>query len=76
MNANCASYLKVSLGLGLKNPTREDSALKSATPADFLLIVFLISSGVIPFFFVRRRYLTPLSPSGLSISQIFLKTPL
>jgi Ca2+-binding RTX toxin-like protein len=32
MNANCASYPKVSLGLGFKNPTREDSYLKSATP--------------------------------------------
>jgi hypothetical protein len=27
-----ASYPKVSLGLGFKNPTREDSDLKSATP--------------------------------------------
>jgi predicted nucleic acid-binding protein len=32
MNANCASYPKVSWGLGFKNPTREDSYLKSATP--------------------------------------------
>ena len=32
MNANCASYPKVSLGLGFKNPTRDDSYLKSATP--------------------------------------------
>jgi hypothetical protein len=32
MNANCASHLKVSLGLGFKNPTKEDSSLKSATP--------------------------------------------
>jgi hypothetical protein len=32
MNANCASYPKVSLGRGFKNPTREDSYLKSATP--------------------------------------------
>jgi hypothetical protein len=32
MNANCASYPKVSLGLGFKNPTKEDSYLKSATP--------------------------------------------
>ncbi len=32
MNANCASYPKVSLGLGFKNPTREDSYLKSARP--------------------------------------------
>ncbi len=32
MNANCALYPKVSLGLGFKNPTREDSYLKSATP--------------------------------------------
>jgi hypothetical protein len=31
MNANCASYPKVILGLGFKNPTREDSYLKSAT---------------------------------------------
>ncbi|OPF19350.1 hypothetical protein B1L04_08390 [Microcystis aeruginosa KW] len=32
MNANCASYPKVSLGLGFKNPTKEDPYLKSATP--------------------------------------------
>jgi hypothetical protein len=32
MNANCASHLKVSLDLGFKNPTKEDSYLKSATP--------------------------------------------
>ncbi|TRU81205.1 MAG: hypothetical protein EWV76_21595 [Microcystis novacekii Mn_MB_F_20050700_S1] len=36
MNANCASYPKVSLGLGFKNPTREDSYLKSATPLRIL----------------------------------------
>ncbi|MDJ0545742.1 MAG: hypothetical protein PX637_15640, partial [Microcystis sp. M53601_WE4] len=33
MNANCASYPGVGLGLGFKNPTREDSYLKSATPS-------------------------------------------
>jgi hypothetical protein len=33
MNANCASYPKFSLGLGFKNPTREDSYLKLATPS-------------------------------------------
>ncbi|TRU35674.1 MAG: hypothetical protein EWV50_16515 [Microcystis aeruginosa Ma_MB_F_20061100_S20] len=32
MNANCASYPKVSLALGFKNPTQEDSYHKSATP--------------------------------------------
>jgi hypothetical protein len=32
MNANCASDAKVSLGLGFKNPRKEDSYLKSATP--------------------------------------------
>ncbi|TRU55783.1 MAG: hypothetical protein EWV48_21425 [Microcystis aeruginosa Ma_QC_C_20070823_S13] len=32
MNADCASYPKVSLSLGFKNPTKEDSYLKSATP--------------------------------------------
>ncbi|AKV70857.1 hypothetical protein VL20_6087 [Microcystis panniformis FACHB-1757] len=32
MNANCASYPKVSLALGFKNPTQEDSYCKSATP--------------------------------------------
>jgi hypothetical protein len=32
MNANCASHPKVSLGLGFKNTTKEDSYLKSATP--------------------------------------------
>jgi hypothetical protein len=31
-NGNCASYPKVSLSLGFKNPTKEDSYLKSATP--------------------------------------------
>ena len=31
-NADCASYPKVSLSLGFKNPTKEDSYLKSATP--------------------------------------------
>jgi hypothetical protein len=29
MNANCASHPKVSLGLGFKNSTKEDSYLKS-----------------------------------------------
>ena len=29
----CASYPKVSLGLGFKNPTKEDSYLKLATPS-------------------------------------------
>jgi hypothetical protein len=33
MSANCASHPKVSLGLGFKNPTKEDSYLKSATPS-------------------------------------------
>ena len=32
MNANCASYPKVTLAPGFKNPTQEDSYLKSATP--------------------------------------------
>jgi hypothetical protein len=32
MNANGASYPKVSLSLGFKNPRKEDSSLKSATP--------------------------------------------
>jgi hypothetical protein len=33
MNANCAgSRAKVSLGLGFKNPRKENSYLKSATP--------------------------------------------
>jgi hypothetical protein len=33
MNGNCAgSRAKVSLGLGFKNPSKEDSDLKSATP--------------------------------------------
>jgi hypothetical protein len=30
MDANCASHPKVSLDLGFKNPTKEDSYLKSA----------------------------------------------
>jgi hypothetical protein len=32
MNAKCVSYPKVSLGPGFKNPTKECSELKSATP--------------------------------------------
>jgi hypothetical protein len=32
MNDNCASYPKVSLSLGFKNTTKEDSYLRSATP--------------------------------------------
>jgi hypothetical protein len=32
MNANCASHPKVRLYLGFKNPTKEDSSVKSATP--------------------------------------------
>ena len=32
MNANRASYPKVSLALGFKNPTQEDSHRQSATP--------------------------------------------
>ncbi len=32
MNANCASYPKVSLAPGFKNPTQQDSYHKSATP--------------------------------------------
>ncbi|RPH88550.1 MAG: hypothetical protein EHM73_10715 [Chroococcales cyanobacterium metabat2.561] len=32
MNAKCVSYPKVSWGLGFKNPTQEDSYLKSAMP--------------------------------------------
>ena len=35
MNANPASYPKVNLGLGFKNPTKEDSDLKSATPVEW-----------------------------------------
>jgi hypothetical protein len=37
MNGDCASYPKVSLSLGFKNPTKEDSYLKSATPKNALL---------------------------------------
>ncbi|CCH91512.1 conserved hypothetical protein [Microcystis aeruginosa PCC 9432] len=32
MNANCASYPKVTLAPGFKNPTQEDSHRQSATP--------------------------------------------
>jgi hypothetical protein len=41
MNANCASHLKVSLGLGFKNPTKEDSYLKSAMPKKLLIQLLL-----------------------------------
>jgi hypothetical protein len=33
---DCASCAKVSLGLGFKNPPREDSYLKSATPVKLI----------------------------------------
>ncbi len=44
MNADCASYPKVSLSLGFKNPTKEDSYLKSATPVNVLTLVAKVHS--------------------------------
>jgi len=44
MNANCASYPKVSLGLGFKNPTKEDPYLKSATPPNLYVTTKLLRS--------------------------------
>jgi hypothetical protein len=57
MNSNCAgSRAKVSLGLGFKNPTKEDSDLKSATPKIVLAEKPLIAGRNGQYRLVYRHY--------------------